>query len=180
MLYVYLKTLPCVRYEFEWMYERSGMADCSTPVGVLVPALSGSGSMLKSKHRAQPRSVTWKGKKLSNRSTPASRQSKTSSGRPTPCSSLDITHTHKSYWHTISMVKKQNNVWIFRFIPKPLPLCLCYHKQPLVRNTGWWGDSSMEIMARWRPRCSSAERSCFHRAIIHRTGDLEGRHPAYL
>ncbi|KAG7225018.1 hypothetical protein INR49_014473 [Caranx melampygus] len=62
----------------------------TTPAGGALPARSGSGEMSKSKQRAQPRSVTWNGKKLSNRSTPASTQASTSSGRPTPCSSLSL------------------------------------------------------------------------------------------
>lgn len=59
-----------------------------TPAEARLPARSGSGQMLKLKHRAQPRCVTWNGKKLSNRSTPASTDASTSSGRPTPCSNL--------------------------------------------------------------------------------------------
>lgn len=60
----------------------------TTPAGGALPARSGSGEKSKLKLRAQPRSVTWKGKKLSKRSMPASTHSSTSSGRPTPCSSL--------------------------------------------------------------------------------------------
>lgn len=66
----------------------------TTPAGGALPARSGSGEMSKLKQRAQPRSVTWKGKKLSNRSTPASTHASTSSGRPTPCSSLRVTRKH--------------------------------------------------------------------------------------
>lgn len=60
----------------------------TTPARGALPARSGSGEMSKLKHRAQPRSVTWKGKKLSKRSMPASTHASTSSGRPTPCSNL--------------------------------------------------------------------------------------------
>lgn len=60
----------------------------TTPAGGALPARSGSGEKSKLKLRAQPRSATWKGKKLSKRSTPASTHASTSSGRPTPCSSL--------------------------------------------------------------------------------------------
>lgn len=67
----------------------------TTPAGGALPARSGSVEMSKPKERAQPRSVARKGKKLSNRSTPASTHASTSSGRPTPCRSLRVTRTHK-------------------------------------------------------------------------------------
>lgn len=64
----------------------------TTPAGGALPARSGSVEMSKPKERAQPRSVAREGKKLSNRSTPASTHASTSSGRPTPCRSLRVTH----------------------------------------------------------------------------------------
>lgn len=77
-----------------WTKSYSSAPLFTTPAGGALPARSGSGEMSKLKHRAQPRSVTWKGKELSNRSTPASTPASTSSGRPTPCSSLRVTHKH--------------------------------------------------------------------------------------
>lgn len=88
---------------------------------------SGFSWQSKVKVRAQPRSVTWYGKKLSNRSTPLSIHSSTSSGRLTPQMSLE----GQSEQRRKSMATKKSE--------KANTSTYVYEKQQPNSSSGWQG-----------------------------------------